>query len=59
MKTIFTFLMLPIIVLIYFFSTKLYIAGQFLAAYTLVAAWVSSIIFWIHQVGLPLQKERA
>ncbi|HTI12882.1 MAG TPA: hypothetical protein VL832_30160 [Puia sp.] len=59
MKTIFTFLMLPLIVLICFFSAKLYISGQYAAAYTLVAAWFSSIIFWIHQVGMPLQKERA
>lgn len=59
MKTIFTFLMLPIIILIYFFSTKLYICGQYVASYTLVAAWVASIIFYIHQIGLPLQKERA
>jgi hypothetical protein len=38
MKTIFTFLMLPLIVLICFFNTKLYISGQYAAAYTLVAA---------------------
>lgn len=56
MKTIFTFLTLPIIILICFLSGKFYINGEYLASYSLVFAWFASLILWIYQVGLQLQR---
>ncbi len=56
MKTIFTFLVLPVIIFICFLSGKLYISGDYVAAYSLVLTWFASIILWINQVGLLLQK---
>ena len=59
MKTIFTLSLLPVIVLAYFFSTRLYVSGSYLAAYSLVTAWFLSLVLWIRNVGLLLQKQRA
>ncbi|HEX9513879.1 MAG TPA: hypothetical protein VF939_25485 [Puia sp.] len=59
MKKIFTILMLPVILLICFFSGQLYISGEYVASYTLVLTWFASTIYWINQVSLQLQKQRA
>jgi len=59
MKTIFTFLTLPVIILICFLSGRFYINGEYMISYTLVFTWFASIILWINQVGLQLQKQRA
>lgn len=60
MKTVFTLLMLPVLILVcIFFSTQLYVNGQYLGAYSLVATWFLSIVFWIQNTGLVLQKQRA
>lgn len=59
MKAVFTFLALPIIVLICFFSGQLYISGAYVASYVLVLTSFFAISFWIHYVSLPLQKEMA
>jgi hypothetical protein len=56
MKAIFTFLALPVIVLICFFSGQFYISGEYVLAYTLVLASFFAISFWIHYVSLPLQN---
>lgn len=59
MKTIFTFLALPVIILICFLSSQFYISGEYVVAYALVATSFVSVIGWINQVGLQLQKQRA
>ncbi|HEY4286312.1 MAG TPA: hypothetical protein VGN00_04360 [Puia sp.] len=59
MKTIFTFLALPVIILICFLSGQFYIAGEYVIAYTLVGASFASLIGWINQVGIQLQRPRA
>ena len=65
MKTIFTFLALPVIILICFLSGRFYISGEYLISYTLVATWFATLVLWINQVGLRpslrsvIQKQRA
>jgi len=59
MKTIFTLLMLPLIVLICFFSVKLYISGEYVAAYTLVMTWFLSVTIWIKNIGLLMKRPSA
>ena len=60
MKTVFTLIMLPVLILVcIFFSTQLYVNGQYLASYSLVATWFLSIVFWIQNTGLVLQKQPA
>jgi len=59
MKTIFTLLLLPVIILAYFFSARLYVNGDYLAAYSLVATWFLSVVFWIRQVSLLIQRQKA
>lgn len=56
MKTLFTFLALPAIFLICFLSAKLYIAGEYLAAYALVVGWFVAFIVWIQHVALLFQR---
>ena len=59
MKTIFTLLLLPVIVLAYFFSARLYVNGDYVAAYSLVVTWFLSVVFWIRQVSLLIQRQKA
>ena len=59
MKTISTLLLLPIIVLAYFFSARLYVNGDYIAAYALVATWFFSVVIGIRQVSLMLQGQKA
>ena len=59
MKTISTLLLLPVIILAYFFSARLYVNGDYLAAYSLVATWFLSVVFWIRQVSLLIQRQKA
>ncbi|HMI64344.1 MAG TPA: hypothetical protein VK518_25680 [Puia sp.] len=59
MKALFTFLALPVIILICFLSSQFYISGEYVIAYTLVATSFASLIGWINQVGLQLQRQRA
>lgn len=59
MKKIFTFLTLPVIVLICFLSGKFYMDGAYIVSYSLVLTWFASLILWINNVSLQLQKQRA
>ena len=59
MKTIFTFLTLPLIILVCFLSGKFYLNGEYILSYSLVFTWFASTILWINQVALQLQKQRA
>jgi hypothetical protein len=59
MKTLFTLLLLPIIILAYFFSARLYVSGDYVAAYSLVVTWFLSVVFGIRQVSLMLQGQKA
>lgn len=59
MKTIFTLLLLPVIILAYFFSARLYVNGDYVAAYSLVVTWFLSVVLWIRQVGMILQRQKA
>jgi hypothetical protein len=58
MKTIFTLSLLPIIVLAYFLSARLYIAGEFIPAYALLTFCFFAIVFCIYNVGSLLQRQR-
>lgn len=57
MKTLITLSLLPIIVLAYFFSAQLYVAGDYVAAYALIAIFFGSAVCLIYQVGAMLQKQ--
>lgn len=59
MKTILTLSLLPLIVLAYFFSTRLYVDGSYFAAYSLVTACFVSVVFCIRNVGQLLQRQGA
>lgn len=56
MKTFITLSLLPVIVLTYFFSKQLYIAANYVPAYTLIAVIFISVVFFIYQVANKLQK---
>jgi len=58
MKTIFTLLLLPIIILAYFFSEQLYVAGNYFAAYALIVILFVSAVFCIYRIGSMLQRQR-
>jgi hypothetical protein len=58
MKTIFTLSLLPIIVLAYFFSAQLYIAGEYIPAYALIAISFASIVYFIYQAGSRLENSQ-
>jgi hypothetical protein len=58
MKTIFTLSLLPIIVLAYFFSVKLYIVGEYFPAYALIAISFASIVYFIYQAGSRLENSQ-
>ncbi len=59
MKTILTLLLLPVIILAYFFSARLYVNGDYVAAYLLVVTWFLSVVFWIRQVGIMMQRQKS
>jgi hypothetical protein len=59
MKTIFTLSLLPVIVLAYFFGEQLYVAGNYVAAYALVATSFVATVICIYQVGSILERQRA
>lgn len=56
MKTIFNLSLLPIIVLAYFFSAKFYIAANYFPAYALIAVFFGSVVYFIYQAGVQLEK---
>jgi hypothetical protein len=56
MKTIFTLSLLPVIVLAYFFSAQMYVAGNFVPAYALIAISFAAIVYFIYQAGSRLEK---
>ncbi|HXB93460.1 MAG TPA: hypothetical protein VNU72_14275 [Puia sp.] len=47
MKTLISLLTLVSIVLIYILSASLYVQGETVAAYVMVLASISSLVFWI------------
>ena len=59
MKTIFTLSLLPIIVIAYFLSAKLYAAANYLPAYAMVTLFFVSVVFCIYRAGTLLQKQPA
>jgi hypothetical protein len=59
MKTFVATLTLPVIFLLVFFAAKLYIADQYLAAYSLVLTWFVSFIMWIQTVSQLSDKKPA
>lgn len=56
MKTIITLSLLPIIALAYFFSAQLYVAANYIPAYALIAIFFVSVVFFIYQAGVRLDK---
>jgi hypothetical protein len=59
MKTIFTLSLLPIIVIAYFLSAKLYVAANYLPAYAMVALFFASVVFCIYRASEMLKKQHA
>ncbi|HET6256251.1 MAG TPA: hypothetical protein VFE32_19395 [Puia sp.] len=58
MKTIFTLSLLPIIVIAYFVSKKLYVAANYVPAYVLITIFFVSAVYFIYQAGSRLEKVR-
>jgi hypothetical protein len=59
MKTIITLSLLPIIALAYFFSAQFYVAANYVPAYALIAIFFVSVVFFIYQAGVGLDRSRA
>jgi hypothetical protein len=57
MKTFITLSLLPVIFLAYFFSKQLYLAGNYFAAYVLIAIFFVSAVYFIYQAGSMLQND--
>lgn len=58
-KTVVSLVVLAAIVSVYILSTTLYVQGFLISAYSLIIGSIASLIFWIQDVSLQLQKERA
>jgi len=56
MKTFISLLTLLAIVSVYVLSASLYLQGESVAAYTLVMASISSLVFWIKSNSLRSAK---
>jgi hypothetical protein len=59
MKTVVRFMTLPAIAFIYVYSVSLYVQGNLIASYFLVLGSIAALIFWIENVSMQLQKQRA
>ena len=59
MKALLSLIILVAIVSVYILSASLYVQGNLVAAYSLVIGSIVSLIFWIQNVSLQLQKQRA
>ena len=56
MKMFFTLSLLPVIALSSFFSAQLYITGNYVPAYALIALSFGSVVYFIYQAGSRLEK---
>jgi hypothetical protein len=59
MKTVVRFMTLPAIAFIYVYSVSLYVQGNLIASYFLVLGSITALIFWIENVSMQLQKQKA
>lgn len=59
MKAFARLMTLPVIATVYVYSVSLYCQGNLIASYFLVLGSIASLIFWIENVSLQLQKQRA
>jgi hypothetical protein len=59
MKTLFTLSLLPVIVIAYLLSAKLYEAADYVSAYAMMTVFFSSVVYCIYRAGAMLQKQRA
>jgi hypothetical protein len=59
MSSLIRLMTLPAIVSIYILSVSLYVQGNLFASYSLVIGSLVALIFWIQNVSLLLQKQRA
>jgi hypothetical protein len=60
MKTLFTLLILPVLIILsIFLSSRLYVNGQYVGAYSLVFTWFATIVLWVRAAGSLLQKRQA
>jgi hypothetical protein len=60
MKALLTLLMVPaLIVLCIFLSSRLYVNGQYVGAYSLVLTWFATIVLWVRAAGTLLQNRQA
>jgi hypothetical protein len=57
MKTIITLSLLPLIILAYFLSAKLYVAADYLSAYAMVALFFSAVVVFCYRAGASLQAK--
>jgi hypothetical protein len=59
MKSFVAILALPVIAVLYFYASKLYVAEQFFAAYTLVLTALTSLVLSIQHLGIVLDQPKA
>lgn len=59
MKTLFTLSLLPVIVIAYLLSAKLYETSNYVAAYAMMTLFFSSVVYCIYRAGSALQKQNA
>ena len=52
----FTLSLLPVIALASFFSAQLYVAGNYVPAYALIAISFAAVVYFIYQAGSRLEK---
>jgi hypothetical protein len=59
MKTLFTLSLLPVIVIAYLLSAKLYVAADYVSAYLMMTLFFFSVVYCIYRAGSILQKQNA
>ena len=58
MKSFVAILALPIVAVLYYFASELYVAEQFFAAYALVLSALVSLVLSIQHIGIVLSKPK-
>jgi len=59
MKTFVAFLTLPLVVVLYYFASELYVVEQYFAAYALLVTALGSLVFSIQTLGQLIEKKPA
>jgi len=57
MKTFVAFLTLPVVIVLYYIASKLYVVEQYFAAYALLVTALGSLVFSIQTLGQLFEKK--